>query len=156
MSGCILHTVQALNNVFGLTKSRNFWVKALWQRLRALYGVGEAVIAVEAVLKKWTPRQVSPRNLGLAVAQLSVPIGILIAFGSPYHRRPNGSASEIRSVVSYFELRFRVPNDGTTLSLLVAAWGARGAPPACGRFGFARNTATLDVFYFDKLLCLLR
>ena len=38
-----------------------------------------------AVLKKWTPRQVSPRNLGLAVAELSVPIGILIAFGSPYH-----------------------------------------------------------------------
>ena len=37
-----------------------------------------------AVLKKWTPRQRSPRNLGLAVAQLSVPIGILIAFGSPY------------------------------------------------------------------------
>ena len=33
----------------------------------------------------WTPRQGSPRNLGLAVAQLSVPIGILIAFGSPYH-----------------------------------------------------------------------
>jgi hypothetical protein len=33
------------------------------------YGVGEAVIGV-AVLKKWTPRQGSPRNLGLAVAQL--------------------------------------------------------------------------------------
>src|SRR5213083_2503966 len=31
----------------------------------------------------WTPRQGSPRNLGLAVAQLSVPIGILISFGSP-------------------------------------------------------------------------
>ena len=43
----------------------------------------------------WTPRQGSPRNLGLAVAQLSVPIGILIAFGSPYRSRPNGSASEI-------------------------------------------------------------
>ena len=33
-----------------------------------------------AVLKKWTPRQGSPRNLGLAIAQLSGPIGILIAF----------------------------------------------------------------------------
>ena len=27
-----------------------------------------------------------PRNLGLAVAELSVPIGILIAFGSPYQK----------------------------------------------------------------------
>src|SRR5713101_3352420 len=43
-----------------------------------------------------------------------------------------------------------------TLSLLVAACGA---PPACGGFGFARNTATtFDVFYwlqvtdFDVLL----
>ena len=50
--------------------SRGFWVEVLWQRLRALYGVGEAVIEVEAVLKMWTPRQGSPRNLGLAVAQL--------------------------------------------------------------------------------------
>ena len=65
----------------GLT-SREFWVEVLWQRLRARYGVGEAVIEVEAVLKEWT-RQGSPRNLGLAVAHLSVPIGILIAFGSP-------------------------------------------------------------------------
>jgi len=60
-----------------------------------------------------------------------------------------GSASEIRSVVSYFELRFRLPNDGAALSLLVAACGARGAPPACGGFGFARNAATtFDVFYW--------
>ena len=44
--------------------------------------VGEAVIEW-AVLKNWTPRQGSPRNLGLAAAQLSVPTGILIAFHSP-------------------------------------------------------------------------
>jgi len=62
-----------------------------------LHSVGEAVFEVEAVLKMWTLRQGSPRNLGLAVAQLSVPIGSLIAFGSPYHSRPDGSASEIRS-----------------------------------------------------------
>ena len=37
------------------------------------------------------------------------------------------------SVVSNLKLRFRVPNDGATLPLLVAA---------CGGFGFARNTAT--------------
>jgi hypothetical protein len=59
--------------------------------------VSERRLLKWAVLKKWTPRQGSPRNLGLAVAQLSVPIGILIAFGSPCHSRPNGSASEIRS-----------------------------------------------------------
>jgi hypothetical protein len=28
---------------------------------------------------------------------LAYPIALLIAFGSPYHRRPNGSAAEIRS-----------------------------------------------------------
>ena len=61
------------------------------------YMVSERRLLKWAVLKKWTPRQGSPRNLGLAVAQLSVPIGILIAFGSPCHSRPNGSASEIRS-----------------------------------------------------------
>jgi hypothetical protein len=49
--------------------------------------VSERRLLKWAVLKKWTPRQGSPRNLGLAVAQLSVPIGILIAFGSPYHSR---------------------------------------------------------------------
>ena len=59
--------------------------------------VSERRLLKRAVLKKWTPRQGSPRNLGLAVAQLSVPIGILIVFGSPYHSRPNGSLSEIRS-----------------------------------------------------------
>jgi hypothetical protein len=46
--------------------------------------VSERRLLKWAVLKKWTPRQGSPRNLGLAVAQLSVPIGILIAFGSQY------------------------------------------------------------------------
>jgi hypothetical protein len=66
------------------------------ERLRALYGAGEAVIEVGRAEDVET-RQGSPRNLGLAVAQLSVPIGILIAFGSPYHSRPNGSGSEIRS-----------------------------------------------------------
>ena len=45
--------------------------------------VSERRLLELAVLKKWTPRQVGPRNLGLAVAQLSVPIGILIAFSSP-------------------------------------------------------------------------
>jgi hypothetical protein len=30
----------------------------------------------------------------------------------------------------------------------VAACGARGAHAACGGFGFARNTATFDVFYW--------
>jgi len=59
--------------------------------------VSERRLLKWAVLKMWTPRQGSPRNLGLAVAQLSVPIGILIAFGSPYQSRPNGGASEIRS-----------------------------------------------------------
>jgi len=46
VSSCILHTIQALDNVFGLTKSRILGLKffGFWQRLRALYGVGEAVI----------------------------------------------------------------------------------------------------------------
>ena len=38
-----------------------------------------------------------------------------------------------------------MPNDGATLSLLVAACAACGAPPPV--VGFARNTATFDVFY---------
>ena len=50
--------------------------------------VSERRLLKWAVLKMWTPRQGSPRDLGLAVAQLSVPIGILIAFGSPCHSRP--------------------------------------------------------------------
>ena len=37
--------------------------------------VSERRLLKWAVLKEWTPRQGSPRNLGLAVAQLSVPIG---------------------------------------------------------------------------------
>ena len=32
---------------------------------------------MEAVLKMWTPRQGSPRNLGLAVAQLSSALNLL-------------------------------------------------------------------------------
>ena len=45
--------------------------------------VSERRFLKRAVLKKWTPCQGNPRNLGLAVVQLLVPIGILIAFGSP-------------------------------------------------------------------------
>lgn len=41
-----------------------------------------------------------------------------------------------------------MPNDSATLSLLLAACGARGAL-ACGGFGFARNiAATFNVFYW--------
>jgi hypothetical protein len=37
--------------MFWIDKVEDFGLKYLWQRLRALYGVGEAVIEVEAVLK---------------------------------------------------------------------------------------------------------
>ena len=42
-----------------------------------------------------------------------------------------------------------MPNDGATLSLLVAACAARGAPPPV--VGFARNTPTFDVFYWLQI-----
>jgi len=69
---------------------------------------------VEAVLKMWTLSQGSPCNLGLAVAQLSVLIGILIAFGSPYHSRSNGSAAEIRSTQ-----RTRMSNFPSLMALML-------------------------------------
>jgi hypothetical protein len=75
---------------------------------------------------------------------------LLTAFGSSCQSLPTGSASEIRSVLAYFELRFRVPNDGaTSFPYLAGPPVVPVVPRVCGGFGFARNTAaTFNVFYW--------
>ena len=67
MSGRILHIIQALDNVFCVDTVEDSGLKFFGSGCEHSM-VSERRLLKWAVLKEWTSRQGSPRNLGLAAA----------------------------------------------------------------------------------------
>ena len=67
MSGRILHIIQALDNAFCVDKVEDCGLKFFGSDCEDSSVSGRRLLKW-AVLRMWTPRQGSPRNLGLAVA----------------------------------------------------------------------------------------